>query len=265
MCYATVNGADKENLNTAFSLYLELLSNQTKSGGGAGAKFTVDLVDEETLTIETDKGKAISLGPVPYRPGDKSTTVEIYIQFQMTVRKDVSGGESKYLIVKSSTEMVYLEIVEKDGEEARERTQGLHFDFDLNAEQANGEGGKQDANHPLFHAQYNPNCVDTEALDRWNPDQHERSYPEFPRIPCPPFDIVSVGYMIMNDHLPEEVVGNQGWPTEEMLHENLPRFPEEAFRHTRPNQTMVAESWYNHHCTDDDGTPLLDVNRHRPV
>lgn len=265
MSWTTVNGKDKSNLETAFALYLNSLANHTESRDGAASKYTVDLVNDETLTVETDNGKAICLGPVPYRPGDKSTTVEIYIQFQMTVKKKTSGDDPNYIITKSSTEMVYLKIVEEDGEEARERVQGLHFDFDLNAEQANGENGEQDANHPVFHAQYNPNCVDTNALDRWNPDKHERSYPEFPRIPCPPFDIVSVGYMILNDHLPGQVVNNRGWPSEEMIHEYIPRFPEEAFAHGHSGQKMVSESWYVHHCTASDGTPLLDTNRHRPV
>lgn len=265
MNWTTVNGGDKSNLETAFAVYLNHLANHTESRTSAAEKFTVDLVDEETLTVETDDGEAIRLGPVPYRPGDRSITVEIYIQFRMTVKKKESENPPNYVITKSSTEMVYLKIVEEDGEEARERVQGLHFDFDLNAEQANGEDGGHDANHPVFHAQYNPNCVDTDALNRWDPDLHERSYPDFPRIPCPPFDIVSVGYMILNDHLPEEVVSNQGWPSQEMLHDYLPRFPEEAFSHKRPDKKMVSESWYIHHCTSADGTPLLDADRHRPV
>lgn len=265
MSWVSVNGGDKGDLETAFALYLNALSRETESGGDAASSFTVDLVDEETLTVETDPGEAICLGPVPYRPGDKSITVEIYIQFGMTVKKEAPEDGSNYAIVKSATEMVYLKIVEEDGEEARERVQGLHFDFDLYGKQANGEDGKQDANHPVFHAQYNPNCVDTNALNRWNPDPHERSYPDFPRIPCSPFDIVSVGYMILNDHLPGQVISNRGWPSQEMLHECLPKFPEEAFTHTRPNQKMVSESWYNHHCVAEDGTPLLDTDRHRPV
>lgn len=266
MSWDTVDGRDKSNLETAFALYLNSLANHTESGDSASSKFTVDLVDDETLTVETDTGKAICLGPVPYRPGDKSTTVEIYIQFRMTVKKQLETGDSDYVIVKSATELVYLEVVEDTaGEEARERVQGLHFDFDLNADQSNGEDGNQDANHPIFHAQYNPNCVDTSALNRWDPDKHERSYPDFPRIPCPPFDIVSVGYMVLNDHLPEQVVSNNGWPSKEMLHNHLPRFPEEALTSGHSHQKMVSESWYLHHCTADDGTPLLDANRHRPV
>lgn len=265
MSWAKVNGGDKSKLQTAFALYLNSLANQTESSDGAASKYIIDLVDEETITVETDGGEAICLGPVPYRPGDKSTTVEIYIQFQMTIKKRESEGESNYIIIKSSTEMVYLKIVEENGKEARERVQGLHFDFDLNTDQANGENGEQDANHPVFHAQYNPNCVETNALDRWNPDKHEQSYPDFPRIPCPPFDIVSVGYMILNDHLPGQVVNNQGWPSEEMLHDCIPQFPDEAFTHGRSDRKMVSESWYIPHCTADNGTPLLDANRHRPV
>jgi hypothetical protein len=265
MSWEKVNGEDKGNLITAFSLYLESLANQTESGGSASSKFTVDLIDDETLTVETDSGEAIRLGPVPYRPGDKSTTVEIYLQFAMTIKKRDSEEKTTYIITKSSTEMVYLKIIKENGEEARERTQGLHFDFDLNADQSNGVSGSQDANHPVFHAQYNPNCIDTDALDRWDPDPHEQTYPDFPRIPCPPFDIVSVGYMILNDHLPRSVLKNRGWPSEDMLHDYLPRFPEDPFKHKYPGQKMVSEAWYIHHCTDKDGTPLLDVDRHRPV
>jgi hypothetical protein len=264
MSWETINGRDKKNLRTAFALYLNSLSTQTESGDSAASKFTVDLVDDETLAVKTDDGEAIILGPVPYRPGDKSTTVEVYIQFQMKVKKK-ELEDPVYFIEKSSTEMAYLKIVEEEGEEARERLQGLHFDFDLDSNQANGEDGNQDANHPVFHAQYNPNCVETDALDHWNPDKHERSYPDFPRIPCPPFDIVSVGYMILNDHLPGQVLSNRGWPSEEMLHEYLPRFPENAFAHKRPDRKMVSESWYIHHCVNDDGKPLLDTDRHRPV
>ncbi|MFC7096069.1 hypothetical protein [Halobaculum marinum] len=265
MEWEEVHGGDKAKLTKAYATYLNNLAKETESDDSPSKNFTIDLADEHTITIETDEGTAVRLGPVPYRPQDESTKVEIYIQFAMTIGKRTKDGSENYLISKSSTEMVYLKLIETDGEEARERVQGLHFDFDLNGDQANGDDGEQDANHPIFHAQYNPNCVDTSALKHWDPAEHERSYPAFPRIPCPPFDVVSVGYMILNDHLPDTIIESRGWPSEEIIQEHIPRFPEESFEHGFGGQKMVSESWYVHHCIRDDGTPILDENRHRPI
>lgn len=264
MTWEEVNGDDLGRIETAFSIFLNNLSRETESDGAASAKFDVGFVDEETISVETNKGEAIKLGPVPNQPGDKSITVEVYIQFGLLIRKRQDDNGPDYLIIKSSTEMVYLQVTEDSGSESRKRVQGLHFDFDLNSEQANGENGDYDANHPIFHAQYNPNCIDTVAFEHWSPPMDSKTYPDYPRIPCAPFDIVAVGYMILNDHLPESVIENKGWPGNDFLSNNLPQFPEEAFENTMPGK-LHSEAWYLHHCTPTDGRPLIDPNNHRRV
>jgi hypothetical protein len=264
MTWEQVTGRDLAEIKAAFAGFLNNLSRETESDGAASSKFDVGLVDDKTISVETDEGEAVRLGPVPYQPGDKSTTVEVYIQFGLLLKKRQNGDDIEYNIIKSSTEVVYLEVTDDDGIESRERVQGLHFDFDLHGEQANGENGEHDANHPVFHAQYNPNCIDTVAFGRWEPSNHEQTYPDYPRIPCPPFDVIAVGYMILNDHLPEKIIANQGWPSNNFLTDNLPQFPEEAFNGTMPGK-LHSESWYLHHCTPADGRPLIDPNNHRRV
>lgn len=265
MTWLGVDGRDLERLEKTFATFLDNLSEETESGSAAAGKFETNLVDEKTITIETYENVAVKLGPLPYEPGDMSEVVEIYIQFALTVRKRERDGNRRYVIVKSATEMVYLQVTETDsGDESRRRVQGLHFDFELFGEQENGENGVHDANHPVFHAQYNPNCIDTLAFDRWEPPEDPRNYPEYPRIPCAPFDIVAVGYMILNDHLPHKVIENAGWPSDDILDENLPQFPEQAFEEAMPG-TLHSEAWYIHHSTDSDGRPLLDPNNHRRV
>ncbi|WP_143825013.1 hypothetical protein [Natrinema ejinorense] len=264
MTWERVDGRDVDKIEAAFATFLNNLSRETESDGAASAKFEADFVDSKTISVETFEGEAVRLGPVPYEPGDRSVTVEVYIQFGLTVRKRRADEGPEYLITKSSTEMVYLQVTEDDGSESRERVQGLHFDFDLHAEQANGENGDHDANHPVFHAQYNPNCIDTVAFEHWEPPAHEQTYPDYPRIPCAPFDVVAVGYMVLNDHLPEQVIANQGWPSDEFLADNLPQFPEEAFNSPMPGR-LHSEAWYVHHCTPTDGRPLVDPNNHRRV
>lgn len=264
MTWEQVDGRDLDRIEATFATFLNNLSRETESDGTASAKFEADFVDGETISVETFDGEAVKLGPVPYEPGDKSITVEVYIQFGLIVRKRQTDEGTKYVIIKSSTEMVYLQVTDDDGSESRKRVQGLHFDFDLHAEQANGENGEHDANHPVFHAQYNPNCIDTVALGHWEPPVHEQTYPEYPRIPCAPLDVVAVGYMILNDHFPERVIANQGWPSNEFLSENIPHFPEEAFDSPMPGR-FHCEAWYIHHCTPTGDRPLIDPDDHRRV
>lgn len=257
-----MSGRDVEKIERTFAIFLNNLSRETESDGAASAQFDVNFEDEETISVETNDGEAVKLGPVPYEPGDKSTTVEVYIQFGLLLRKPQADDDAEYIIIKSATEMVYLQVTDDDGQESRERVQGLHFDFDLHADQANGEKEEYDANHPVFHAQYNPNCIDTVAFGHWEPPTHTQNYPDYPRIPCAPFDVVAVGYMVLNDHLPEKVIENKGWPNNDFLTDNLPQFPEEVFNSAMPGK-LHSEAWYVHHCTPANGQPLIDPNNHR--
>lgn len=267
MTWVDFNSEDLGNLQAAMSTFISGLLSQTESPNSA-FKETIEIKykDRKTIKSETVDSECLRLGPLPYRPGDTSKQVEIYVQFGLTIKARDTNSGRRYEIVKSSTEMVYLDVTEgEDGVETRERVQGLHFDFELNSEASEDGEDAQTANHPVFHAQYNPNCVDTAAIERWDPEPHSVNYPEYPRIPCAPFDIVSVGYMVLNDHLPKRIRDHRGWPSE-MLHENLPRFPKKAFEFTpQGGRHMVPEWWYVPSSVDGEGQPLLDPNYHRPI
>ncbi|WP_276258145.1 hypothetical protein [Haloglomus litoreum] len=265
MSIAQVNGEDLDNLQTAFSTFIYQILSETESPQrfSFSDKFNLEFEDNTHIIFETGDSECLFIGPLSYRPGDSSESIEIYIQFGLTVRAKDLEDRRCYEVVKSATEVVYLRIKEnEEGEEYRERAQGLHFDFDITPDhELDGEY----ANHPVFHAQYNPNCVDTSAIDRWDPETHNTSYPDYPRIPCAPFDFVSVIYMIMNDHLPKEVRKNKGWP-QNVLHEYLPRFPREPFELApADNLRMTPEWWYLFPSRNEDGSPRLRPDHHRPL
>lgn len=267
MTWVDFRSDDFRTLRAAISTFVSGLLSQTESPDSTfGDTIETRYEDPRTIKSETVDSECLRLGPVPYRPGDTSKQVEIYVQYGLTIKARETDSERRYEIVKSSTEMVYLDVTEgEDGVETRERVQGLHFDFELNSEASVDDEDGQTANHPVFHAQYNPNCVDTDAIERWDPEPHNVNYPEYPRIPCAPFDIVSVGYMILNDHLPGRIKEHGGWPSE-MLHGNLPRFPKEAFEfEPQGGRHMVPEWWYVPSSVDGDGQPLLDPDYHRPI
>lgn len=267
MTWINFESDDFRNIRAAISTFVSGLLRKTES---PTSNFT-EIIDTkyggnpQTIISKTNDSQCLKLGPLPYRPGDTSRQVEIYLQYGLKIKAKDTDSERRYEIVKSSTEMVYLKVTSEDGDETRERVQGLHFDFELNSEGSRDAEGRTEANHPVFHAQYNPNCVDTAAIERWNPDPHEVDYPDYPRIPCAPFDVVSVGYMILNDHLPTQIEANEGWPSE-LLHEHLPRFPTEAFDlDPQGGKPMVPEWWYIPNSVDRDGKPLLDPRSYRPI
>lgn len=266
MSWVDLGSRDFRRVESAISTYLSGLLSQTESPDRR-LKDTVEIVsweDEQTIRSETREGECLRLGTLPYRPGDNSKQVDVYIQYGLLIKGREIESEICYEIVKSSTEIVYLDVTEtEEGDETRERLQGLHFDFDLNPDYESPRA--QTANHPVFHAQYNPNCVSSDAIQRWNPEPHGMNYPEYPRIPCAPFDIVSAGYMILNDHLPKKIRDHAGWPSG-MIHEKLPRFPEKAFEYVpEGGRKMSPEWWYIPTIRDSRGNPVLNPDQHRPL
>lgn len=213
---------------------------------------TVNRVDDHRLDVCTPSdSQALWFRGLPFRPGDSSRTIDAWIQFEETVRGVEENGGVRYEIERSVTRLVYAVQEREDGERIGKARQGVHFDFKE----------LPDGNHPVFHAQFDPSCIDTSAIEEYQLQVGGKSAPSFPRVPSAPIDVAAVTYMILHDHKPNLLDEDEGWPSEtHAALRKLPQFPSACFDpKPQGGNGMLCDWWYLHATSDDDGVPRREI------
>jgi hypothetical protein len=205
---------------------------------------------EDHIAASTKDSRAFRFRSLPYRFGDRSRVIDVFIQVKQRVRAVQQDNEKRYELKDSNVSLVHLK--EEDGTAAIE--QGVHFDFSLNTE----------TNHPVFHAQYDPSSVDRNILpDQYDFDFGDRSFPNYPRIPSAPIDLPGAVFLILHDHVPTALSTLVGWPNgPKDAIPNLPQFPKECFEHAPQNGTpMTCDWWYIHGVQNDEDATRRALER----
>lgn len=217
---------------------------------------TVGQVDEHHLNVYTPKNShALRFRGLPYRPDDSSRVVDAWLQFNEIVRGRELNGPNRptYEIVESATRIQYIvEDRAEDGERIGRARQGVRFEFKEHP----------DANHPVFHAHFDPVCVESGATqDYYRVEEPEFIIPSYPRIPSAPIDLVGATYMLLHDHVPEILEDDHGWPSDtHTAIQKLPNFPASCFSHDpQGGNGMFCDWWYLHATLNDDGFPQRRV------
>lgn len=189
---------------------------------------------------------------IPYRPGDISNDIDVRLQFNEEIQAIDTMYGIRYEIVNA---VIRIQYIKKEHVEDRGRIgqviHGLHFDFNEMPE----------SNHPVFHAQFEPNCISPRAPQQsYRVEPATRSTPSFPRVPSAPVDVAGAAYMILHDHTPNLLEDKHGWPSEtHNAIQKLPQFPKHCFAPEPQNGTgMFADWWYLHATSDDEGVPRWD-------
>lgn len=216
-----------------------------------GGNADPDIIDQEiedkgneTILVETENGDAVWIGPYNEHTESQSR-IHVAITFKQKIQRRKISGDEHYVITSSVVRVAYIreKRSRRNNEANRDYTvvQGLHFDFDENPD------GSQSCIHPIFHVQYDPNVIERNVIEKrigGNLQTRGISFPDYPRIPCAPFDIVSVVYMILSEHDADTLYQKGGLP-ENLVHENLPKFPPEAFKYAPQKQNpMISDWWY---------------------
>lgn len=252
---------DLKNIQSSISQFIHSINNQLDRRGGWHEKLKLNKKDK-SIEYGTKKGEAIKFDGLPYRPNDRSEILDIRLQFSMSIRVKKNDSNQRYCLWSSSTKTVYLQNSGGDKND-RKRFQGVKFDYELRPNDVGDTSGEGGVNHPVFHAQYDPTCIDSDAFDCTVSNDYEHR-PTYPRIPCAPMDFVSVVFMLLNDHRPDIIRDAGGWP-DSISDDHLPVFPSEAFTHLLPSddETTTPESWY-HVPVESETAPGLHPDNHRP-
>lgn len=198
------------------------------------------VIDDGCISIETQP--SMWFRDLPYRFGDSSKVVDVFLQIKQKIRIVEQNGDYIYEIKKSNVRIAHTKRVGDRADQQIQVEQGIRFDFDLETQE----------NHPVFHAHYNPNCISGSIPSRFSAEIPDRSYPEYPRIPSAPMDLPGAVFLIMNDHVPSVLDPSEGWPSEPKASlEALPEFPEECFSyHPQDGAKMLCDWWYVHGSND---------------
>jgi len=241
----------ENNFQQVWNVFVGQVDKAAQNFADSTFEFDIDS-DEEIIELATQNGKAIQFEQVPHRIEDKSTVVDICVQFQQRV-VPINDEPENLEIQKSKIALTYLDTTEARTGDGVKLLRGLRFEFDQQPQE----------HHPVFHVHYDRRCIDSQVLiDEYeiDPSDDQLPNPDYPRVPSAPMDLFSVIQLVLQDHTPDEVDDN-GWPSGIGNHlEGFPRFPSDLFSPSpQEGSPMVSDWWYLHQSVDDDG------NRRRTV
>ena len=235
----------RKNFTQVWNVFVGEVDKAAQNFADSTFEYDLDL-DEEVIEVATQEGKAIQFEQVPHRVGDKSTVVDVCVQFKQRVAP-INEEHDNLEIQESKVNLTYLDTTEAKTGDGVKLLRGLRFEFDQQPQE----------HHPVFHVHYDRRCIDSQVLiDEYeiDPSDDQLSNPDYPRVPSAPMDLFSVIQLVLQDHAPDEI-NDDGWPSGiGNQFDGFPRFPSSLFSLSpQGGSPMVSDWWYLHQSVDDDG------------
>ena len=178
------------------------------------------------------------------RRNSSQTDYDVAIEFLQDVNFDEE--RSCFNVIKSNVRLLYMENYRKvkiqfqKDQTSGKVYSGVHFDF-----ASQGTHTVDEYDHPVFHANFDLNCIEPSRLNRLNYEKPAVSRIDVPRIPTAPMDLAGVVFSVLRDHLPEKVV--KGWPPKiSTITENFPRYPRVTLDSCLKTDVKLSNTdWYH--------------------